>query len=73
MALNLLKEDDELFRLALEAAPAAIIVADIEGHIRFANAEAVRMFGYEAIELVGMSLNSLIPQNLRNHHTPTAS
>ncbi|WP_245300255.1 sensor histidine kinase [Methylocystis bryophila] len=67
--MDLLKEDDELFRLTIEAAPAAIIVADVEGRIRFANAEAVRVFGYEATELVGMPLNSLIPQNLRNHHT----
>ncbi|ARN81225.1 hypothetical protein DSM21852_04260 [Methylocystis bryophila] len=69
MTVDLLKEDDELFRLTIEAAPAAIIVADVEGRIRFANAEAVRVFGYEATELVGMPLNSLIPQNLRNHHT----
>lgn len=68
MTLDLLKED-ELFRLAIEAAPAAMIVADVEGRIRFANAEAVHMFGYEATELVGMPLTSLIPQNLRSRHT----
>ena len=69
MAVDPLKEDDELFRrLAIEASPAAIILTDVQGRIRFVNAETARMFGYEAITLVGMPLNLLIPQNLRQNH-----
>ncbi len=68
MTVDLLKEDDELFRLAIEASPAAMIVTDVQGRIRFVNAETLRMFGYETIDLAGMPLNLLIPQNLRQNH-----
>ena len=63
MTVDLLKEDDELFRLAIEASPAAMIVTDVQGRIRFVNAETLRMFGYETIELGGNGpLNLLFPK-----------
>jgi PAS domain S-box-containing protein len=68
LVVNLLEDGDELFRLAIEASPAAVIVTDVQGRIRFANAETVRIFGYEAGELMGMAINSLIPRNLRQNH-----
>ena len=63
MVVNLLEDGDELFRLAIEASPAAVIVTDVEGRIRFANAETLRIFGFQANELLGMSINGLIPRN----------
>jgi PAS domain S-box-containing protein len=68
LVVNLLEDGDELFRLAIEASPTAVIVTDVEGRIRFANAETLRIFGYEASELLGMTINSLIPRNLRESH-----
>ena len=68
MVVNLLEDGDELFRLAIEASPAAVIVTDVEGRIRFANAETLRIFGYRASELLGMTINALIPRNLRENH-----
>ncbi len=68
MVVNLLEDGDELFRLAIEASPAAVIVTDVQGRIRFANAETLRIFGYRASELLGMTINALIPRNLRENH-----
>jgi PAS domain S-box-containing protein len=68
LAVHLLEDGDELFRLAIEASPAAVIVIDVQGRIRFANAETLRMFGYEATELTGLPINSLVPRNLRENH-----
>jgi PAS domain S-box-containing protein len=68
LVVNLLEDSDELFRLAIEASPTAVIVTDVQGRIRFANAETLRIFGYEAGELMGMAVNSLIPRNLRQSH-----
>ncbi len=53
-------------RAALEAAPAAMIVVDAEGTIRFANGEANRLFGVET--LVGRCVEELIPAELREKH-----
>ncbi|HEY8260938.1 MAG TPA: PAS domain S-box protein, partial [Methylosinus sp.] len=48
---------DDHFRLAVESAPAAMIVSDAEGVILFVNAETERMFGYGSGELVGKSID----------------
>jgi PAS domain S-box-containing protein len=68
VVVHLLEGDDELFHVAIEASPAAVIVTDVQGLIRFANAETLRMFGYEAAELIGAPINSLVPRNLRENH-----
>lgn len=46
----------------------AIIVADRQGTIRYWNTGAERMFGYNASEAVGQSLDLIIPENLRSRH-----
>ncbi len=53
-------------RAALEASPAAMIVVDEEGLIRFANAEAEELFGGEP--LVGKCVEDLLPKELREKH-----
>lgn len=62
------KENGDLFRLAVEASPAAMIVTDADGLICFANAETERMFGYCSKELVGKSIDVLVPPALRGPH-----
>lgn len=59
---------DDHFRLAVESAPAAMIVSSADGVIRFANAETERMFGYRTDELVGRSIDVLVPARLRPGH-----
>lgn len=45
-----------------------MIVTGAEGSIRFANAESVRMFGYEAPDLIGKPIDLLVPRSLREDH-----
>ena len=59
---------DDQFRLAVESAPAAMIVSDADGVIRFVNAETERMFGYGSGELIGMSIDILAPAAVRPAH-----
>jgi PAS domain S-box-containing protein len=58
----------DLFRLAVEASPAAMIVTTPDGVIQFANAETERMFGYPLQELLGQSVDLLVPLPLRKNH-----
>jgi len=60
--------DEELLQRIVEGAPEAIIFADREGIIRLWNAGAEAIFGYEAHETLGKSLDLIIPQNLRGRH-----
>jgi len=49
------------FRWLLNATPLAIIGVDVDGRIRLANAEAARAFGYSADDLVGESVEIVLP------------
>lgn len=57
----------DLARL-VEAAADAIVVADREGRIRLWNPAATRVFGYEAAEALGRSLDLIIPERFRARH-----
>jgi len=48
--------------------PDAVIYADAGGHIRFWNAAATRIFGFEATEAIGARLDLIIPERLRGRH-----
>ncbi len=45
-----------------------IVTGEAEGRIRYLNAQATQMFGYERSELIGRSIESLIPPHLRDQH-----
>ena len=59
---------NDRFRLAVDASPAAMIMVDASGIIEFANAETARMFGYAIHELIGQSIDGLVPPGLRAAH-----
>ena len=59
---------DDRFRLAVDASPAAMIMVDASGIIEFANTETVRMFGYAIHELIGRSIDRLVPSRMRAAH-----
>ncbi len=59
---------DRLLAQLVADTPDAVLVSDREGIIRFWNHGAERMFGYTAAEVVGQSLDLIIPENLRNRH-----
>ncbi|HSU29708.1 MAG TPA: PAS domain S-box protein [Bryobacteraceae bacterium] len=56
------------FRELLEAAPDGIIEVDAEGKIVLANVATERLFGYSRDELLGKSVDDLVPDKLRGQH-----
>jgi diguanylate cyclase (GGDEF)-like protein/PAS domain S-box-containing protein len=58
----------ERFVLAVESAPNAMVLADQRGKIALVNSHAVKMFGYSREELVGQSVEVLIPERFRRGH-----
>ena len=62
------REWDVPFRALLDAAPDGIVVCDRQGMLVLVNSEAERMFGYGRDELVGQSIDLLIPDHVRPHH-----
>ncbi len=59
---------DKSFRSLLEAAPDAMLVVDGAGAIVLANLQGDKLFGYGRHELLGRSVESLIPPRLRTEH-----
>jgi len=58
----------EQFRLALEAAPTGMIMIDLRGRIVLTNTQAEKLFGYDRAELVGKSIEVLVPERLHHDH-----
>ena len=58
----------EIFRLAVEACPSGIIVVSDGGAIVMVNGEIERLFGYRREELLGRSVEILLPEKLRDQH-----
>lgn len=56
------------FRELLEAAPDAIIEVDASGKIMLVNAATEQMFGYLRSELLGQTVDHLVPGDLRARH-----
>jgi PAS domain S-box-containing protein len=52
----------------LEAAPNAIVAVDRDGRIDYVNRQATRTFGYTAEELVGRSVEMLLPMGVAERH-----
>lgn len=63
------KFTDNSFPAPLDAIPDATIVVDYSGNIVAANEHAIEMFGYSTDELVGISVDSLLPETLREIHS----
>jgi two-component system cell cycle sensor histidine kinase/response regulator CckA len=62
------KRAEDRFRVLVENAPTAIVIADEKGRIVEMNAQAIRMFGYESGELIGKTIETLLPERLRHTH-----
>ncbi len=56
------------FRLAVEASPAALLMVQQDGRIVMANSSGLSMFGYTEAELMGQSIELLVPQRFRAAH-----
>lgn len=64
----MLRESEERFRLAVEAAPSGMIMTDGEGRIVMLNANAEKLFGYSRDELIGKNVDILLPHRFRDAH-----
>ena len=60
--------DDTLFEAVIEQAPDAIIFADRQGTIRMWNQAAVTLFGHAREDVLGQSLDIIIPERFRRPH-----
>ena len=59
---------EERFRLIIEAAPNAIVMANDEGIIVLVNSQTEQLFGYTRDELIGQSVELLVPEGVRSRH-----
>jgi two-component system, sensor histidine kinase len=59
---------EELARSALDAAPDAIVIVDEAGIVRFANRQVSALFGYTHEEVIGGSVERLMPERFRGRH-----
>ena len=60
--------DPALFRAIVDQAPVSIILADRDGVIRAWNRASEALFGFAAAEVLGRSLDVIIPERLREAH-----
>ncbi|MGD0023907.1 MAG: PAS domain S-box protein [Xanthobacteraceae bacterium] len=59
---------EDHFRLAVEAAPSGMVLADSDGRIVLVNGPAEKLFGYRRDELVGRKVEMLVPERFRGTH-----
>ncbi len=62
------KEQEERFRALLEAAPDAMVIVDREGVIVLVNSQTETLFGYPREELLGQTIEKLVPADKRAGH-----
>ena len=65
---EILPQADALFQSLFDFAPDAIIVVNNKGLILQANAKAEKIFGYVKKELIGKTVDILIPERFRKSH-----
>ena len=67
-AQEAIRRSEAQFRALFEFSPDAIIASDLEGLITEVNARVESMFGYQRGELLGQTIDSLVPERYRHTH-----
>lgn len=62
------RKAEALFRALLESAPDAMVIVDQDGRIVLVNSQTANLFCYTSEELMGQSVEILIPERLRDKH-----
>jgi PAS domain S-box-containing protein len=62
------KRAEARFRLAVESSPNGMVMVDSTGKIVLVNREIERMFDYPREELLGQSIEMLVPERFRDRH-----
>jgi PAS domain S-box-containing protein len=68
LAEDALRESDARARMLLESASDGVVIINQRGQIVLVNARVEAMFGYARQELLGQSLEILVPERLREVH-----
>lgn len=66
--LSARRHAEERARMLVEAAPNAIVLANADGIIELVNSQSELLFGYSRSEMIGQSVELLIPESLRHKH-----
>jgi PAS domain S-box-containing protein len=62
------KQEEQKFKALLEAAPDAIVIVRQDGKIALINSQTEKLFGYQRNELLGQSVEVLIPKRFQPQH-----
>ena len=60
--------DDQVVRAVVQLSPDGLLICDDEGIIRYANAALCDITGYDQADLVGRSVDELVPDAIRGSH-----
>jgi PAS domain S-box-containing protein len=61
-------DDGAVFRSLFLASPDALLLVDVQGLIGLANPAALELLGYPEEELIGLSVDELVPDAIRPRH-----
>lgn len=62
------KRSEELLRRVVESTPNALVMVDAAGRMVLVNSQAEKYFGYKREELIGQSVEMLVPDRFRGLH-----
>ena len=62
-------DDGAVFRSLFLAYPDALLLVDLQGVIGLANPAALALLGYTETELIGLSVDELVPNAIRPRHS----
>src|SRR5260370_1556924 len=62
------KRAEEKFRLAVESSPSGMVMVDQKGTIVLVNSQTETLFGYDRGDLIGQTMEILVPVRFRDPH-----
>src|SRR4051812_18227136 len=62
------RKKDDIFQIAFESAPSAMVMVDGNGQIVLVNQQTEKLFGYDRGELLGQQVEILVPERFRLRH-----
>jgi PAS domain S-box-containing protein len=68
MTLVVQTVSDAVFRALTESSPDGIVLVNQEGRVILVNAQTEKLFGYGREELLGQTIEILVPERLRGRH-----